>query len=193
MAIRKAQRKSGTAVDHDKREKDDFYSSDPAALDALFRVERFQGSIWECAAGEGHLSKAIENNGYHVISTDLVDRGYGTPRVDFLLEPKAIAPNIITNPPYKMELDFMRHAVKLARGKVAFLLRINSLAGQKRAEFYREFPPARIWVISNRIKMYRGGVAVKGSGMFDFMWIVWYAGYRGHTKLGFINTDKFKD
>lgn len=43
--------------------------------------------VWECACGEGHISKVLESHGYDVVSTDLVYRGYGRLNpCDFLLE-----------------------------------------------------------------------------------------------------------
>ena len=43
--------------------------------------------VWECACGEGHISKVLESHGYNVVSTDLVYRGYGRLNpCDFLLE-----------------------------------------------------------------------------------------------------------
>ena len=59
------------------REQDDFYATDPKAIDILCGVEKFEGCIWECACGQGHLSERLISHGYEVISSDLIDRGYG--------------------------------------------------------------------------------------------------------------------
>jgi len=40
-------------------------------------VESFEGQIWEPACGDGAISRVLEAAGYQVISTDLIDRGYG--------------------------------------------------------------------------------------------------------------------
>ena len=61
-----------------EREKDDYYATDPIAIDKLLTVERPNENVWECACGEGHLSKRLQDLGYIVYSTDLVDRGYST-------------------------------------------------------------------------------------------------------------------
>jgi hypothetical protein len=63
-------------------------------------VETFEGSIWEPACGDGAISKVLEAAGYTVISTDLVDRGYGHGGHDFLKSETPLGRNIITNPPY---------------------------------------------------------------------------------------------
>ena len=60
-----------------EREEHDFYATDPYAIDCLLSVAKPYRLIWECACGEGHLAKRLEAFGYEVVSTDLVDRGFG--------------------------------------------------------------------------------------------------------------------
>ena len=60
-----------------EREANDFYATDPIAIDLLLRKATPYHHIWECACGEGHLSKRLEEFGFNVKSTDLVYRGYG--------------------------------------------------------------------------------------------------------------------
>ena len=74
-----------------EREKNDFYATDPESLkiflEALKRDNiKLHKYIWECACGKGHLSKVLEDKGYNVLSTDLIDRGYGQTgeKYDFL-------------------------------------------------------------------------------------------------------------
>lgn len=59
------------------RATNDYYSTDPTAIDYLLKYESFDKNIWECACGNGNLSKRLENYGYNVLSTDLVYRGFG--------------------------------------------------------------------------------------------------------------------
>lgn len=61
----------------EERQKHDYYATDPMAMELLLEVENFNINVWECACGEGHLSKALENHGYKVRSTDLINRDYG--------------------------------------------------------------------------------------------------------------------
>ena len=37
-----------------EREKDDYYATDPIAIDKLLTVERPNENVWECACGAGH-------------------------------------------------------------------------------------------------------------------------------------------
>lgn len=55
----------------------DYYATEPKATEILLEQERFAPVVWECACGEGHISKVLESHGYDVVSTDLVYRGYG--------------------------------------------------------------------------------------------------------------------
>lgn len=99
-----------------ERHKDDYYATDPKAVELLLENETFNHSIWECACGEGHIAKVLESNGYSVISTDLIDRGYGVGGIDFLKQTKNMCGNtgdIITNPPYKLALEFAQHALDI--------------------------------------------------------------------------------
>jgi len=188
MATSAAQRVSGVATDSENREKDDFYPTPPEGTLALLSREKFEGMIWEPACGDGAISEVLKANGYHVESTDLVDRGYGVPRIDFLMEYKGLCPNIITNPPYKYATEFARKALELATGKVAFLVRLQFLEGKTRRELFNEFPPSRVWVFSERLSMQRGRQATEddAGGMIAFIWIVWDKAYIGPTQLGWI-------
>ena len=117
-----------------KREENDFYATDPTAIDDLLSVETFSKNIWECAVGEGHLAKRLEEHGYTVECTDIVDRGYpGTEIVDFLNEKYHFDGDIITNPPYKYVSEFILNALdSIADGhKVAMFLKLQTLEGQK--------------------------------------------------------------
>lgn len=60
-----------------EREKNDYYATDPKAIDKLLEVETPFSVIWECACGEGHLSERLKQYGYTVYSSDLINRGYG--------------------------------------------------------------------------------------------------------------------
>ena len=62
-----------------ERESNDFYATEPRAIDALLEYKGIQlpHVIWEPSCGTGELSKRLIEKGYDVISTDLVDRGYG--------------------------------------------------------------------------------------------------------------------
>jgi hypothetical protein len=184
--IRPAQRVAGIAIDRANRHPDDFCATSPEGTAALLEVERFDGPIWEPACGDGAMSRVLESAGYQVVSTDLVNRGYGTPRVDFLMEPRALAPNIVTNPPFKLLTPFMRHALALSPRKLALLLRLQCLEGVERRAIYESAPLARVWVFSARLAIQRGGGDSTGRGTMAFAWFVWDRDHRGAPTLGWL-------
>lgn len=185
--ITQAARVTGVAVDRVNREKDDFYPTPPEGTRALLAVEKFDGPIWEPACGDGAISKELIAAGYSVESTDLVDRGYGQHGVDFLMEWRPRAPNIVTNPPFKMVAPFIRNSLALTTGKVAMLLRLACLEGTERREIFDTSPLARVWVFSRRLTMRRGGFeGGETGGMLAFAWFVWDHAYKGKPELGWI-------
>ncbi len=71
-----------------ERESNDYYATEPKAIDKLLTVEKPFPIVWECACGQGHLSERLKENGFIVLSSDLYDRGYpGTQVKDFLTCP----------------------------------------------------------------------------------------------------------
>lgn len=187
MSVAQSHRVTGVAIDRANREKDDFYPTPPEGVHGLLMKEQFDGAIWEPACGDGAIARPLERWGYKVVATDLVDRGFGVPRVDFLMEQKSLAPNIVTNPPFKMVAPFIRTALRLSTGKVAMLLRLACLEGTERRKIYDESPLARVWVFSRRLTMKRGGYeGGETGGMLAFAWFVWDHSHKGPPTLGWI-------
>ena len=97
-----------------EREENDFYATQPIAIDKLYATgELTCKDIWECACGQGDLSKRLEDFGYNVTSTDLIDRGYGKGGVDFFECNKVFNGDILTNPPYKYAKEFALKGLEL--------------------------------------------------------------------------------
>lgn len=171
------------------REEHDFYPTWPAATRALLSVERFDGPIWEPACGDGALSRVLEAAGYEVISTDLIDRGYGEGGRDFLMEWTSLAPNIVTNPPFKLAEEFVERALTLTTGKVTFFLRLAFLEGVARGRWFPSTPLARVHVMSRRVPIQRGRLSEgsDGHGVIAFAWFVWEHGHVGAPTLSFLD------
>jgi hypothetical protein len=151
----------------------DFFPTPAWATHALVDNERFEGRIWECACGDGEMARVLQEVGYSVRASDLHARGFGTPGVDFL---KAARPvdNIVTNPPYNAAEAFVAHGLKLARRKLALLLRLAFLEGANRANtLFLRTPPSRVWIFSERITFYMKDAARAGSGTTAYAWFVW--------------------
>ena len=84
----------------------DFFPTPRWATFALIDNEKFSGEIWECACGDGTMSKVLEETGCAVLSSDLYDRGHGEVGLDFLTSTR-YADNIVTNPPYNCAEGFV--------------------------------------------------------------------------------------
>lgn len=129
----------------DERAANDYYATDPRAVEMLLQMETFAPVIWEPACGEGHISKVLQAHGYEVISTDLIYRGFGDPEpLNFLEETlDGFEGDIITNPPYSVGLQFVERALESVRpgGKVAMFLKVQFLEGKRRGEFFKKSPP----------------------------------------------------
>ena len=94
----------------------DYFSTPRWATYALIDNEKFSGDIWECACGDGTMSKVLEETGCPVLSSDLYNRGYGEVGLNFLTSTR-YADNIVTNPPFNCAEGFVTSGVKLARGR----------------------------------------------------------------------------
>lgn len=161
----------------------DFFPTPQWATFALVDNEKFDGDVWECACGDGAMSRVFETAGSNVISSDLYDRGYGEKGVDFLAVDRRVA-NIATNPPYNCAEGFVASGLKNASQKFALLLRLAFLEGANRANtIFSQSPPSRVWVFSERITFYPKGVDPKGSGTTAYAWFVWDKNAPGSTEL----------
>ena len=158
-----------------ERVPNDYYSTDPLAIDMLEKYGLLDKNVkyYEVACGDGSLSKRLESYGYDVISSDLVDRGYGTPNKDFLKDTEMKDGNIITNPPYKYLQDFILKGLELANNKLYIFAKIQSLEGIKRYEnIYSKRTPEKVCVFVKRINCYRNGVQKDYSSAVCYCWLI---------------------
>lgn len=176
-----------------EREQNDYYATEPKALELLLDLETFNSQVWECACGEGHLSKVLESYGYKVLSSDIVDRGYGQGSVDFLQCADKFHGDIITNPPYKYAKQFIEKAIELIPkgNKIAMFLKIQFLEGKARRELFEKHPPKRIWVASSRLLCAKNGEFQRmrdgGGSAVAYAWFIWEKGYKGETVIDWFN------
>lgn len=174
------------------RSENDYYATDPQAIDRLEAKYRLPDAVWEPCCGEGHLSKRMEELGHTVVSTDLIDREYGTGGVDFLKTEKM--PDgcgcIATNPPFKIALPIILHAIELLPegGVCAMFVRTLFLESDKRyKELFSKWPPQRVYQFVSRIKCAANGEFDKqGSAAMAFCWMIWEKGSKEKTVLEWI-------
>ena len=174
-----------------ERETNDYYATEPRALEMLLDIEEFNPLIWECACGEGHLSEVLKNRGYIVRSTDLIERGYGESGIDFLKENKPFLGDIITNPPYKYAQQFVEHALDILYDgcRVAMFLKLQFLEGKARRKLYEKYPPKTIYVSSGRLCCAMNGDFDKysKSNAVTYAWFIWEKGFRGEPTVRWFN------
>lgn len=181
------------ASNHSKneRQREDYYATDPKAVKLLLQLETFSPNIWECACGQGHLSKVLEKAGYTVKSTDLIDRGFGQGGIDFLaMDNQEWNGDIITNPPYCYAQEFIEKALSIIPkgNKVAMLLRLQFLEGKSRKNLFLSSPPKTIYVSSSRITCAKNGEFDEmGKSAIAYAWFVWQKGFKGTTELKWFN------
>lgn len=176
-----------------EREDNDFYATEPKALELLLDIEEFDPYIWECACGKGHLSDVLKKRGYIVKSTDLIDRGYGEGNIDFLQTHEIHNGDIITNPPYKYAQQFVEHALELIPegNRVAMFLKLTFLESINRRELFNRCPPELIYVSSRRLQCAKGGdfnTYKQGVGTaVAYGWFIWRKGFTGEPRVRWFN------
>ncbi len=178
------------ASNHSKgeREVNDYYATEPKAVELLLEKEKFSSIILEPSCGEGHISQVLLNSGYDVKSSDLINRGFG--EVKDFFEVDEFCGDIITNPPYKVALDFVKHSLDIIPegNKVAMFLKLQFLEGKARKEFYKENPPKKIYVASGRLNCAKNGKFEEfKSSAVAYAWFVWEKGYQGSPEIDWIN------
>lgn len=180
--------KAHSIVGHSKgRPEGDFYPTPDFATIELLKREKFNGSIYECACGDGAIAKLLPKEN-KIYATDLYDRGYGKSGVDFIKHDFKgwKCNNIITNPPYSLAQDFIEKALQVTTDKVAMLLKLQFLEGAKRYDMFKSTPFKKILVFSKRLTLSRNGVKQKNSGMICFAWFIWEHGYAENPTIDWI-------
>lgn len=175
------------------RESHDYYATPPVAVDMLLEVWQGSGKIWECAAGQGHMSKALQSaklsdgtSMFRVKSTDLIVREDLLTKVtpwDFL-ETKTQKPlqlDIVTNPPYSLAEEFIRKALEVIEDGyyVCMFLPIRYLEGKKRRKLFDEYPLYKVVISSGRITCALNGdfeAPAAKAGAASYAWFIWQKG-----------------
>ena len=181
----------------------DFYATDPAAVEQLFKALRMYDndftdfspfSFMEPCVGNGNIANATLN--YFNFSlhrpesvntfVDIVDRGYTETIVqDFMtFKPERKYQLIVTNPPYSIALDFVKKCLEHLehRGYLAMFLKIQFWEGEKRKQFLLDNPPAFCFPFSKRMPTWNNGQQWDENGKrwattMCHAWFVWKKDY----------------
>lgn len=98
--------------------------------------------------------------------------------------------DIITNPPYKFALEFVKRALDSVQPgrKVAMFLKLQFLEGKARKQFFLEHPPKVVYVSSSRIICAMNGEFEKyPSSAVAYAWFVWEKGFNSDPIIKWIN------
>lgn len=185
------------------RVENDFYATDPVAVDMLFAAlkeadfkMREPESFMEPCVGNGNIARRVLEL-YPSIAdtafTDVVDRGFpGTTVEDFL---QANFDNrrfdlIVTNPPYSMALEFVQKCRSLLaeNGVLAMFLKIQYWEGEKRKEDLKKYPPAYCFPFTKRMATWNNGRPTDDNGKrwattMCHAWFVWTKGNREPCRI----------
>jgi len=136
--------------------------------------------MWEPCAGDGRIVRCLKQHGFKTLASDIAD--YRVKDVDIqtgvnFLEVSEVPPNvggIITNPPFKHAAAMIEKAVDMVPYS-AWLLRLQFLESVDRMVFFRNNPPARVWVSSRRMPMmhrldWSGPISTSN---ICYAWFVW--------------------
>jgi|SRR5215472_1081473 len=169
----------GNARSSNKARKHDRYMTPPEAIEALIQCAYIPSPVWEPCCGTGNIVRVLRDYRFKAVASDLVEHGK-----DFLRttrKPRDVEA-IVTNPPYKLAAQFVRHALALDVRYVAMLLRLNFIEGTTRADILEKL--SRIYVFANRLPpMHREGWRGKRvtTTTTAYAWFVWDKAHRGPT------------
>lgn len=167
----------------------DFYATPDWVTEALLSHITFRGPVWEPCCGTGAMSKVLAAHGHDVVSTDIADRGFGTPGLDFfrcLTVPEGCR-SIVTNPPYgdtgiqkgqarssNAMLKFVSHALRLAEPgncQLALLVRLQWIAGARATTLMSQANFAAVIALTHRIRWFDMGAGTN-TAQHHHAWVV---------------------
>lgn len=168
-----------------QRSEADFYPTPAWCVRRLIEAADLPGGRWlEPAAGRGDIIRAVDEIRSDVAWTavelraecrDALAAATGSPREvhisDFtMLTPREVGSVdvVITNPPYSIGMEMLKHALTMHATRVVMLLRLNFLASAARAPFMREHAPD-VYVLPNRPSF-----SGRGTDSIEYAWFVWH-------------------
>ena len=147
-------------------------------------------TVWEPAANRGYMVKGLEDYFSHVYASDVFDYGVGYQLDDFLLPgPPLYRPDwIITNPPFRLALEFVDRALGIASGGVAIIARsVWSESAVRYEALFNPKPPTWILQHVDRVPMVKGRYDPSASSATAYSWFVWDISKRDiETRFGWI-------
>jgi hypothetical protein len=170
---------------HEPHDSLDFFPTPPwgtrALCDALqgFGFDLGLRTVAEPACGEGHMARPLAEFFATVHASDIHPYGFGEV-ADFLFPSNHRPDWIITNPPFRLALQFAQTALDRAQEGVALLVRSAWLEGVERhRELFEPHPPFAVAQFVERLPMHRGRLLKDGSTATAYCWVIWVKGHPG--------------
>ena len=144
------------------------YALTPLVADGWLRFDlRKPGTVWDPAAGEGILARAIESLGRTVVQTDIL-----TGQNFLTTDPPPNCDGIVTNPPYSLAHKFLARCYDLAL-PFALLMPITIIGNQRDSKLMSAFG-VRILAIRQRVNFKMPNLGWSGKGAhFSTAWFCW--------------------
>lgn len=152
-------------------------------IDRIFNLKIFRRmTCWEPAANRGYMVRPLQEYFETVFASDVHDYGVHLPVHDFLqpYRPDGFSniDIIITNPPFRLAKQFIKHGLDITSVGVAVIVRTSFLEGINRYEtLYKKNPPTIVAPFVERIPMFRGRIDPTGSTATSYTWLVWIKGF----------------
>lgn len=173
-----------------QRKKSDFYETPYSITEHLLNRESFDSKLTVCepACGSGAIVQILQKKwqSNNITSYDIEKNFFNDEQqYDY----------IITNPPFSIAFDFIKHAKKLAKIKFAFLLPLSYLHGKKRYdEVYmdKSYGLEKIYVFT-RYPMLGDTLRQDGkyrTGMMVYAWYIFANGFSKSPAIHWIDNNK---
>lgn len=172
----------------ERRVNNDFYATDPKAVKDLIELEDLRElTIFEPAAGLGHIANALIEADNIVITNDITNYGFNTTfNYDFLNHDFNLnADCIVMNPPFKYSKAFVLKALEIS-DKVYCFEKITFLEGIARYnELYSKGILEKVYIYSFRVACFRNGDE-KDKLHMSYCWFVFNKNNNSKTQIEWI-------
>lgn len=150
----------------------DYFPTPPWATRALLKEYPLSGSIWEPACGEGWMAETLKETNSDVFASDIFNYGYGSV-IDFLATHRE-CDWVVTNPPFNLAEEFIKHSLEVASKGCAMLCRLSLLESKGRYErLFSINPPTTVLVFSERVPMFDKYIDLDGASAMSTAWFIW--------------------
>ena len=203
-ATGKNYRSRAEQVTGESTQKDDYFPTYHALTRKLLEVEKFSNDdiFLEPCAGAGDITKIIKEFYPYaeIIECDINPRRQGIIKANFLKEYNNIVGNkkptvIITNPPFKLSIEFFVQCAKTTANKIYFIWPLDYIHGVDRQQVVysnkkQEFRLKKVYTFIRRPffgEQFHPAGPIE-TGATTFSWFYFERGYSGEPIIKWINT-----